>query len=257
MGAESEGRLDLTGKTALVTGGSRGLGFALAEALAGQGARVAVCGRKQENLDRAVQELEARGHEVLARVAHMGRAEQVESLFEALKPSFGRLDILVNNVGMNLFTPSVAEVDEGLWDKILEGNLKSAFLASRQAVPWMKEQGGGKIVNLSSFAAQKAARGMGVYCVAKAGLEMLTRVLAQETASDGICVNAVAPGMVRTDFSKPFWSNEGMLKELVAGIPMGRIAETEDVVGTVLYLCSSMSDYVTGEVITVDGGAGA
>ena len=255
MGAETGGMLDLTGKNALVTGGSRGLGFAIAEALAGQGARVAVCGRKQENLNRAVQELEARGHEVLARVAHMGRAEKVEALFEALKPSFGRLDILVNNVGMNVFTPSVAEVDEGLWDKILEGNLKSAFLASRQAVPWMKEQGGGKIVNISSIAAQKASRGMGVYCVAKAGLEMLTRVLAQETASDGIRVNAVAPGMVRTDFSKPFWSNEGMLKDFVAGVPVGRIAETEDVVGTVLYLCSSMSDYVTGEVINVDGGS--
>lgn len=257
MGTESGGMLNLSGKTALVTGGSRGLGFAIAAALAAQGAKVAICGRKQENLDKAVRELEAEGHEILARVAHMGKAGQVEAFFETLKPSFGRLDILVNNVGMNLFTPSVAEVDEGLWDKVLEGNLKSAFLASRKAVPWMKEKGRGKIVNISSIAAQKAARGMGVYCVAKAGLEMFTRVLAAESALDGICVNAVAPGMIRTDFSKPFWSNEGMIQELVSGIPMGRIAETEDVVGTVLYLCSSMSDYVTGEVITVDGGAGA
>ncbi|MCF8063216.1 MAG: SDR family oxidoreductase [Deltaproteobacteria bacterium] len=247
-------RIDFTGKTALVTGGSRGLGLAMAGAFAEKGAHVAICGRKQENLDRAVQELKAKGLQVLAHPAHMGKADQVDALFTAVEETFGRLDILVNNVGMNLPTPSVAEVEEGLWDKILEGNLKSAFLASGRAVPMMKARGGGRIVNISSIAARKATRGMGVYCVAKAGLEMYTRVLAAELAGDGICVNAVAPGMVRTGFSKPFWGNEALLQQITASIPMGRIAETGDVVGAVLFLCSSWADYITGEVVTVDGG---
>jgi NAD(P)-dependent dehydrogenase (short-subunit alcohol dehydrogenase family) len=119
----------------------------------------------------------------------------------------------------------------------------------------MKKAGGGKIVNISSIAARKAAMGMGVYCVAKAGVEMLTKVLAVELSPYHINVNAVAPGMVKTRFSQPFWSNEAMLKELTKTIPMGRIAETDDVVGAVLFLASGLSDFVTGEVITVDGGA--
>ena len=248
-------QIDFTGKTALVTGGSRGLGLALAEAFAAQGAHVAVCGRKQENLDRAVQELKGKGLQVLAHPAHMGKADQVDALFTAVLETFGRLDILVNNVGMNLPTPSTAEVEEGLWDKILEGNLKSAFLGSGRAVPLMKEQGGGRIVNISSVAARRATRGMGVYCVAKAALEMYTRVLAAELAADGIRVNAVAPGMVRTGFSKPFWGNEALLEQITASIPMGRIAETGDVVGAVLFLCSPWAGYITGEVVTVDGGS--
>jgi NAD(P)-dependent dehydrogenase (short-subunit alcohol dehydrogenase family) len=137
----------------------------------------------------------------------------------------------------------------------METNLKSAFLASSQAYKLMKKAGAGKIINISSVAAQKAARGMGIYCVAKAGLEMLTRVLAIELASDHINVNAVAPGMVRTDFSRPFWSDEKLLKEVTKNIPMNRIAETGDVVGAVLFLASSLSDFITGEIITVDGGS--
>ncbi|MGM0662990.1 MAG: SDR family NAD(P)-dependent oxidoreductase [Thermodesulfobacteriota bacterium] len=247
--------IDFTGKTALVTGGSRGLGLAIAAALAGRGAQVGICGRKQENLDAAVRELDSRGLKVFAQSAHLGKTAQVDALFKAVRNSFGRLDILINNVGMNLPTPSVAELDEGLWDKIIEGNLKSAFLASRRAVALMKGQGGGRIVNISSIAARKAAPGMGVYCVAKAGLEMFTRVLAKEVAVAKISVNAVAPGMIRTRFSKPFWENQDLLSDLTAAIPMGRIAETGDVVGAVLFLCSSWAEYITGEVVTVDGGA--
>ncbi len=250
------GVIDFAGKTALVTGGSRGLGLSIAEALAEKGAQIAICGRKQENLDAAVRELEAKGLKAFARPAHMGKSEQVDALFDDIREHFDRLDILVNNVGMNLPTPTVADLDEGLWDKILEGNLKSAFLASRRAVPLMKGQGGGRIVNISSIAAHKASPGMGVYCVAKAGLEMLTRVLAKELAADRISVNAVAPGMIRTGFSKPFWGNEALLADLTATIPMGRIAETEDVVGAVLFLCSSWAGYITGEVVNVDGGVG-
>jgi len=250
-----EASLDLTGKTALVTGGSRGLGKAIAMAMAERGAHVAICGRKQENLDQAAADLGQKAGDVAAFRANVGSSQDMDGLFRSIEGRFGSLDILVNNVGMNILTPSVAAADEALWDKIITTNLKGTFLASRGAVPLMRKAGKGKIINISSIAARKAAMGMGIYGVAKAGVEMLTRVLAVELAQDHITVNAVAPCVVRTQFSQPFWSNESLLKQIAAGIPLGRIAEPEDVVGTVLYLASSLSDFVTGEVITVDGGS--
>jgi 2-deoxy-D-gluconate 3-dehydrogenase len=247
--------IDLSGKVALVTGGSRGLGKAIAFAMAEKGAKVVICGRKQENLDKALEEFKKQGLDVLGQAAHAGKPEQLAPLFEWINENFGKLDILVNNVGSNVLTPLVVEADEGLWDKLMETNLKSAFLTSAQAYKLMTKTGGGKIINISSIAARKAARGMGIYCIAKAGLEMLTKVLALELASDHINVNAVAPCVVRTQFSQPFWSDGNVLKEITKTIPMGRIAETIDVVGAVLFLASSLSDFITGEIITVDGGS--
>ena len=250
-----EGNLDFTGIVTLVTGGSRGLGKAIAKAFAERGARVAICGRKQENLDQAVQEFQGHGLDVMAFPANVGNSDQVAVLLHELDQRFGKLDVLVNNVGMNILTPAVLEAEEGLWDKIIETNLKGTFLACRQSIKLMRRAERGKIINISSVAARKASRGMGIYCVAKAGVEMLTQVLALELASERINVNAVAPGVIRTRFSQPFWSNEEMLKEIVKRTPLGRIAETEDVVGTVLFLASELSDFITGEVITVDGGS--
>ncbi len=247
--------LDLSGKTTLITGGSRGLGKAIARAFAAHGADVIICGRKQENLDKAVQEFQNAGHTVETHVTNVGKPDQVAQLFEKIRADVEKLDILVNNVGMNILTPSVTAADPALWDKIMETNLKGTFLTSSAAVGLMKKAGKGKIINISSIAAKRAAMGMGIYCVAKAGVEMLTKVLAIELVSENIAVNGIAPCVVRTDFTKPFWSNESMLKEIVNTIPMGRIAETEDIVGTALYLASDLSDFVTGETITVDGGS--
>jgi len=251
----NEMNLELSGKIALVTGGSRGLGKAIAMAMAAKGADVVICGRKQENLDQAVENFGQKGNRVAAFRANVGSSQEMAGLFQSIEDRFGKLDILVNNVGMNILTPSVAMADEGLWDKIIATNLKGTFLASAKAVPLMRKAGRGKILNISSIAARKAAMGMGIYCVAKAGVEMLTRVLAVELAQDHINVNAVAPCVVRTQFSQPFWSNESLLKEINATIPMGRIAEPDDVVSTVLFLASDLSDFITGEVITVDGGS--
>ncbi|MBW1692199.1 MAG: SDR family oxidoreductase [Deltaproteobacteria bacterium] len=247
--------MDFSGKVALVTGGSKGLGEDIALAMAERGAQVAICSRKKENLDQAQEEFKKRGLEVMARDVNVGRSDEVRDLIKALDEKFGKLDILVNNVGTNILTPSVAEADEGLWDKIMATSLKSAFLVSSHGIALMKRAGGGKIINISSIAARKASRGMGIYCVAKAGLEMLTRVMAVELAAEHINVNAVAPSMIRTGFSQPLWSNEGLYHEILKTIPMGRIAETNDVVGAALFLASGMSDFVTGEVVTVDGGS--
>jgi 2-deoxy-D-gluconate 3-dehydrogenase len=249
--------LDFSGKVALVTGGSRGLGKTIALALARKGATVAICGRKQENLDQAAEDFRQQGLKVMTVAANVGKPDQVAALFQAIENEPGKLDILINNVGMNILTPSVVQSDAALWDKIIETNLKGPYLTSSQAVNMMKPAGKGKIVNISSIAAKKATMGMGIYCVAKAGLEMLTKVLAVELAQDRITVNAVAPCMVRTQFSQPFWGNDALLKEIEKTVPMGRIAETDDVVGAVLFLVSELSDFITGEVLTVDGGTTA
>jgi len=246
---------DFQGKNVLVTGGSRGLGKEIAHWFLKAGARVAICGRKQENLQKAVDNFKGNGYELTAYQVHIAKSDQVKGMFDSIREQMGGIDILINNVGMNLLTPSVSDVEETVWDKIIETNLKGTFLVTREAIPIMKERGRGKIVNISSIAGTRPAKGMGVYCIAKAGIEMLTKVLAFELASDGINVNAVAPAMIRTKFSMPFWSDEKLLKEIEGTIPLGRIAETNDVVGAVVFLASSMADFITGQIITVDGGA--
>ncbi len=247
--------LDFSGKVALITGGSRGIGKGIALALAERGARIMICGRKEDTLKAVVEEFRALGHEVMVKPANVGKSDQVKALIESLEAEFGRLDILINNVGMNIFTPSLIDTDESLWDKILETNVKGPYLVTKEAVRLIRKSGEGRIINISSIAARKAAMGMGIYCIAKAGLEMLTRVLAVELAQEKITVNSVAPCMVKTGFSKFFWGNESLLPELTKMIPMGRIAEVDDVVGCVLFLASDLSRFVTGETITVDGGS--
>jgi NAD(P)-dependent dehydrogenase (short-subunit alcohol dehydrogenase family) len=246
----------LEGKVVLVTGGSRGIGLELTRALLEQGARVAICGRKQEGLDRAKDGLAAEDR-LLAVRAHVAREEEVQHLFDATAGHFGRLDVLVNNVGMNLLTGAFIDTELAVWQKIIDSNLTGAFLCSRRAAKIMRESKKGKIVSISSIAGRRAAPGMGIYGIAKAGIEMMTQVLALELSPYNIQVNAVAPGMVRTDFSKPFWSNEEILAQAVKAIPLGRIAEPADVVNVVLFLCSDLSDYITGQTIRVDGGSTA
>lgn len=246
----------LEGRVALVTGGSRGIGLETARALLEQQARVAICARKQEGLDAATAALGG-GKSLLAVQAHIANEADVERMFDAILERFGRLDVLINNVGMNLLTASVPETDLALWQKIIDTNLNGTFLASRRAAKIMKHQGGGRIVNISSIAGRKASPGMGIYGIAKAAVEMLTRVLASELAPFKIMVNAVAPAMVRTDFSKPFWSNKEIHDQIIKGIPLGRIAEPMEIVYPVLFLASDAASFITGQTLVVDGGATA
>ena len=244
----------LAGKVVVVTGGSRGIGLELARRLLGEGAKVAVCARKQEGLDQAVAELGG-GDNLLAVPAHIAREEDVELLFGQTKARFGRVDVLINNVGMNLMTPSLVDTEAATWQKIIESNLTGTYYCSRAAAKLMKEQGSGKIVSISSTAGCRPAPGMGIYGIAKAGIEMLTKVLAAELAADNIQVNAVAPCLVKTGFSAPFWSNQDVHDQIVKTIPAGRLAEISDVVEPVLFLCSGGADFITGQVLAVDGGS--
>jgi len=244
---------DLENKVAIVTGGSRGIGLGLAGELLAQGAKVVICGRKTENLEEAQQALSG-GDRLLALSTHIARAEEVDQLFDQTMETFGPPDVLINNVGMNVGS-GVVDADEGLWHKIIDSNLNGTFLCARKAGQIMRGQGRGKIVNISSLAAHRAAPFMGIYGIAKAGIEMMTKVLAQELAPFKIQVNGVAPGMVKTGFSKPFWSNEEFHDMIVKSIPLGRIPEVADIIHPVLFLCSSGADFVTGQTVMVDGGA--
>lgn len=245
---------DLKDKTALVTGGSRGIGLEIARSLLNEGAKVILCSRKKEGLDAAA--ITLGNPEALTIIpAHIGKADQVDAMFATIEEDFGHIDILINNVGMNLITPGIADLDPGLWQKIIDTNLSGTFLVSRKAAIMMRTKGHGKIVSLSSIAGQKATPGMGIYGIAKAGIEMMTKVLAAELALFNVQVNAVAPAMVRTDFSKPFWDNKELLDHVTSTIPMARIAEIDDVVKPVLFLASKGSSYITGQTLTVDGGA--
>jgi NAD(P)-dependent dehydrogenase (short-subunit alcohol dehydrogenase family) len=246
----------LEDKVVVVTGGSRGIGLELSRNFIAEGARVVICGRKEENLKTAAEKLNG-GERLFTVAAHIAKEGDVEKLFDTAVRQFGGLDILVNNVGMNLLTASITDTDLPVWNKIMEGNLTGTFLCARKAARIMREKKRGKIVSISSIAGTRARPAMGVYGIAKAGVEMLTKVLASELAPFNIQVNAVAPGMVRTDFSKPFWSTPAFYDQIVKEIPAGRIAETADLVPIVLLLASRHTDYITGQTITVDGGLSA
>ena len=246
---------NLKDKVFVVTGGSRGIGLEIANLLLDQNARVVICGRKQEGLVEATRELNG-GDRLKAVPAHVAKAEDVDRLFDTTIDAFGRLDGLINNVGMNIVT-GVVDADPGLWNKIIDSNLNGTFLCSRKAGQIMRDQKRGKIVSISSIAARRSAPFMGIYGVAKAGIEMMTKVVAQELAPFNIQVNAVAPCMVKTKFSQPFWSNEEVYEQIIKAIPMGRIAEPADVARPVLFLCSEASDFMTGQTLMVDGGASA
>jgi 2-deoxy-D-gluconate 3-dehydrogenase len=246
---------NLEDKVFVVTGGSRGIGLEIARLLLGQKARVVICGRKAKGLELAGRELDG-GSRLFTVPAHIGDGQAVDRLFEMTLKKFGTLDGLINNVGMNIAT-GVVDADPGLWQKIIDTNLNGTYLCSRKAGQIMREQNKGKIVSISSIAARRAAPFMGIYGVAKAGIEMMTKVMAQELALSNIQVNAVAPCMVKTKFSQPFWSNSELHEQVVKAIPLGRIAEPADVALPVLFLCSEASDFITGQTLMVDGGASA
>jgi NAD(P)-dependent dehydrogenase (short-subunit alcohol dehydrogenase family) len=245
---------DLTDKVAIITGGSRGIGREIALALAEAGARIVVASRKQEGVDDVAAEIERRGGTALAVAAHMGQEEAVTRLVERTVEAFGGVDIAVNNAGTNPHFGPLVTATAAQWDKIMEVNLRGAFLLCQRVVPVMQEQGRGKIINVASIAGVKPQPAMGIYSISKAGMIMLTQVLAQELGPFNIQVNALAPGVIKTRFSSVLWQTPSIAEAIEEHTPLGRLGEVEDVVGAALYLASPLSDYVTGAVLLIDGG---
>lgn len=244
----------LKDKVAIVTGASKGIGEAIARAFAREGAKVVVASRKQELVEAVVEGIQVEGGEALAVAAHMGEPDQVKALVEKTVIEWGRVDIAVNNAATNPHFGPLLTADEGQVEKILDVNLKGYFRLCKEVEPIMKDQGGGKIINLASIAGLRPALNMGVYSISKAGVIMLTQVLANELGYANIQVNALAPGLIRTKFSRALWESESLVEMVVSRTPLGRLGEVEDVVGAAVFLASPASDYITGEVIVIDGG---
>lgn len=247
--------MTLAGKTALVTGSTRGIGRAIALALAGEGARVAVnCPRWESGIEDVVAEIESAGGSAIGVQADASSAAEVAEMFAQIQDAFGRLDILCNNAGLH--RPAVSEeMPEADWDLIINVNLKSTFLCSQQAARLMKQTGGGRIINTASKMGIVAAPGNAAYCAAKAAVIMLTKVLAAEWARHGIAVNAVAPGVTATQPSHDaLAANPGLEEKINARTPLGRMAQPEEIARAVVFLASDDASFVTGETLVVDGG---
>ena len=246
-------KCSLEGKVAIVTGGSRGIGRAIALGFAEAGADVAVVSRTAADLEKVAGQIEALGRRALAVQADIAIAAEVGTMVQRTVDEFGTIDILVNNAAMNIMRPLV-ELREDGWDKVMNVCLKGYYLCSQAAARVMMDKRSGNIVNIASTGAVKAAAGLGAYGIAKAGVVMLTQLLAVELASHGIRVNCIGPSLVRTAFSQPMWANPDALKAIEATIPLGRIAEPEDIMSVALFLASDASSYITGQTIYADGG---
>jgi 3-oxoacyl-[acyl-carrier protein] reductase len=241
----------LAGRVAIVTGGTRGIGAAIASALAGDGAAVIVSGRDADRLDRARASLEASGATVLALPADAASREDCDRLVEAARERFGRLDVVVNNAGITRDALLVRMKDED-WDRVLEVNLRGAFLMTRAAAKAMMRQRSGRIINITSTAGAMGNAGQANYSAAKAGLIGLTKSTARELAHWSILVNAVAPGLIETDMSAGL--PEAARQALLAQVPLGRIGTAREVAEVVRFLAGDGGSYVTGQVLHVNGG---
>ncbi|CCH02488.1 short-chain dehydrogenase/reductase SDR [Fibrella aestuarina BUZ 2] len=245
---------DLTDKVAIITGASKGIGEDIARMYAKFGAKVVVSSRKQDACDALAAEINADGGEATGIAAHVGDMAQLQQLVDKTLATYGGVDILVNNAASNpIFGPSV-EADGGAFDKIMQANVKAPFELSKLVYPSMKARGGGSIIMMSSIAGHTPDPGLGLYSVSKAAMNMLTKVLAKEWGPDGIRVNAICPGLIKTKFSQALWQDEKILAHFTKRLPIARMGTTDEISPMALFLASSASSYCTGSLFYADGG---
>lgn len=242
-------------EVAWVTGSSTGIGRACALALAKEGCKVAVHYNRSEGEAReVVEEIESSGGKALLVGGDVANSGEVKQVVEEIENRFGRLDILVNNAGSLIERRGLEEMDEDLWDRVMDVNLKSVYLCSQAALPLMKNQGRGKIVNMTSVAARSGGGpGSVAYATSKGGVSTLTRAMAKELIPEGIIVNAVAPGIITTPFHEQFTPDE-VREKMTGSIPIGREGTPEEIAAAVVYLASPQSDYLVGEIMEINGG---
>lgn len=244
----------LEGKTALVTGASKGIGEAIARLFAAYGAKVVINSRRQEELDAVAADIRANGGDCKGIAANTGDAAACRLLVEKVVALHGGIDILVNNAASNPVFGPVVECEEWAFDKIMNVNVKAPFELGKLVYPVMKKGGGGSVINISSIAALSPDPGLGIYSVSKAALNMLTKVMAKEWGADHIRVNVICPGLIKTKFSEALWQNEKWLQHFVKLTPLGRMGTVDEIAALALYLASGASAYCTGTVFTADGG---
>ena len=246
---------DLSGKVAIVTGASRGIGEAIAQHFAQAGAKVVVCARKLESLQTVADSINQAGGTALAIACHTGKPEQVQAVVAQTLAEWGRIDIVVNNAATNPHFGPLLNSDASQWDKTYEVNVKGYFWLIQAAAEAMQAQGGGSIINVASVAGLQPATAMGIYSISKAAVIAMTKQLAQELGPMNIRVNALAPGLIKTKFSSALWDNEDLNQKIMAGTPLGRIGTVDEVAAAALYLASDAAAFTTGTVITMDGGS--
>ncbi|WOJ97583.1 SDR family oxidoreductase [Congregibacter brevis] len=245
---------DLSGKIALVSGASRGIGEAVARLLAQHGAHVIVSSRKQEDCQAVADAIVEAAGKAEAFPCHVGRMEDISAIFEHIRSKHGRLDICVNNAATNPYFGHVLDTDLGAFNKTVEVNIRGYFFMSVEAGRLMRENGGGAIVNTASINALQPGPMQGIYSITKAAVVSMTKSFAKECAPLGIRCNALLPGLTKTKFAGALFEHDDIYKAAMEKIPMGRHAEPEEMAGTVLYLVSDASSYTNGECIVVDGG---
>jgi dehydrogenase/reductase SDR family member 4 len=245
---------NLKGKVALITGASKGIGEAIAYVFVAAGAKVVINSRKQEELDIVATAIRTAGGECAGVAANAGDLAACKMLIEKTVSLYGGIDILVNNAATNPVYGPVANCEEWAFDKIMNVNVKAPFELGKLALPIMKHRGGGSIINISSVAGITPDPGLGIYSVSKAALNMLTKVTAKEWGADGVRVNSICPGLIKTKFSEALWQNEKWLNHFVKALPIARMGTVGEIAGLALFLASSASGYCTGGVYSADGG---
>ncbi len=248
--------VELTGKVAIITGASRGIGEAIARAFVDAGAKVVIAARKMDGLSSVAASLEAggagRAHAV---AAHTGREEDCQALVAEAVKTFGKVDLLVNNAATNPYFGPMIDVDMGAWDKTFEVNVKGYFTMAREVARHLRgRDGAGAIVNVTSVAGLVASPFQGVYSMTKAAVISMTKTLAYELAASNIRVNAIAPGFVDTKFASAVLKNDALLDEVIKRTPQRRYAKPEEIAGGAVYLASDAASYVTGHTLGIDGG---
>ena len=245
---------DLTGKVALVTGSTRGIGKSIAEEMARAGAKVVVSSRKAEACEQVRAEFEKQGYEVLAQPCNVSRKDELQALVDATLKRWGRIDIAVSNAASNPYYGPLASIPDDAFDKIFNNNVKSVLWLAAMTLPGMAERGGGSYITVGSIGGIIANTVIGAYGMSKAADHMLVKNLAAEWGPKNVRVNAIAPGLIKTDFAKALWEDPQRRKEREAATPLRRLGEPRDIGGIAAFLASDAAAFITGQTIVADGG---
>jgi NAD(P)-dependent dehydrogenase (short-subunit alcohol dehydrogenase family) len=244
----------LKGKTAIITGSSKGIGEAIAYFLGKAGANIVLSSRKQEAVEEVAERFRAEGINCLAVACQMGDMDAIDALVKATVDAFGTIDIVINNAATNPVFGPITEADFTAYDKIMDVNVKGPLHLSKLAYPYLKKSDNASVINISSVEGISPGFGLGLYSISKASLIMLSKVLAKEWGQEGIRVNTICPGLIKTKFSKALWSNDSIMKQVMAKQPIKDIGKPEDIGALALMLASKSGAYCTGAVFTADGG---
>ena len=248
---------DLKGKVALITGSTRGIGKSIAEELASAGCKVVVSSRKAEACEAVRAEFEKQGYEVLAQPCNVSRKEDLQALYDKTVAQWGRVDIAVANAAANPYYGPLAQIPEDAFDKVFHNNVKSVLWLAGITLPAMAERGGGSFITVGSIGGLRSSTILGAYAISKAADHHLVRCLAAEWGPKNVRVNAIAPGLIRTDFAKALWEDDKRRAEREAQTPLRRLGEPRDIGGIAVFLASEAAAFITGQVIVADGGVTA